>query len=267
MSSAKDSAIKANRERYESLRAAGQDAMPQALPPLTDPNGGPIPPDAIIGRGTVPGGWYTTLVLRRGEALRLINREGSSTATVIAWRQEDPSERINPADTVKVQWTAALRRGRVILSDMGRVVFSIVEDTCGAHDALAGGSRRGPDARGGQRNTRDNFISAVGKLGLDRRDIPPSISFFAPVQVDANGRFAWDGERRCAGDFVDLRAEMNLLVAISNCAHPLDPKGESAPGTLEFVRFRAPKAGPEDICRNAGREAERAFAATDRLFA
>jgi urea carboxylase-associated protein 2 len=270
MSSARESTVEANRQRYQSLRAAGQGATPRSLPPLTDRNGATIPPEAIIGRQTVPGGWYTTLALRRGEALRLVNIEGAATATIIAWRQEDTSERINAADTVKVQWTASLCRGRVILSDMGRVVFSMIEDTCGAHDVLAGGSRRNPDTNGcprGQRNTRDNFVAAVGKLGLDRRDIPPSVSFFAPVLVGANGGLAWNAEHHQAGDFVDLRAEMNLLVAISNCAHPLNPAGEVAPGPLDLVRYRAPAAGTENVCRNAGPEAARAFAATDRLFA
>ena len=86
----------------------------------------------------MPAGWYTTLRLRRSEVLRLVDLSGNATPALIAWRDGDPAERMNLADTVKVQWSAALRRGRIILSDMGRVMFSIVEDTCGAHDALVG---------------------------------------------------------------------------------------------------------------------------------
>ncbi|MFX5693267.1 DUF1989 domain-containing protein, partial [Acinetobacter baumannii] len=82
----------------------------------------------------------------------------------------DTSERLNHADTIKVQWAASLRKGRVILSDMGRVLFSIVEETTGgAHDTLAGASTVATnEARYHTttlRNTRDNFILAVGKLG------------------------------------------------------------------------------------------------------
>lgn len=265
----KAAAIAANRERYEALRAAGQGATPKALPPLTDAAAVALSDAAIIHREQVPGGWYWTASVRRGEALRLVNLEGTSTASVVAWRRDDTSERINPADTVKVQWTATLRRGRVILSDMGRVVFSIVEDTSGAHDALVGGSNAASNAAafgdGAFRNTRDNFVAAVGKLGLARRDIPPCIAFFAPVGVGAAGSFTWDGTKRRPGDLVDLRAEMDLLVAVSNCPHPLDPSGSYAPGPLEIVRFRPPPAGEDDPCRTAGPEARRAFAASDRL--
>src|SRR5262249_13890688 len=152
--------------------------------------GAPIAPQAIIAEDEIPGGWYHTLRLRRGEVLRVIDLTGTATPALIAWRQDDASERMNLADTVKVQWTAALQRGRVVLSDMGRVMLSVVEDTCGAHDALVGGSVPGGDALR-PRNTRANFIAAAGKLGLDRRDIPAALSLFAAVSVGADGGFAW----------------------------------------------------------------------------
>ena len=100
--------------------------------------------------------------------LRLIDVTGTATPALIAWREKNTSERINVADTVKVQWTAAVRSGRVILSDMGRVMLSIVEDTGGAHDALMGGSMPEPRCSDGAepRSTRENFLAATAKLGF-----------------------------------------------------------------------------------------------------
>src|ERR1700728_396752 len=132
--------IAENRRRYEELRAAGQELTPKGLPEPTSLDSAPIPPAAAIHRETVPSGWYTTLLLRRGEALRIIDDTGHASVSLLAWREEDPSERINCADTIKVQWSAAIWKGRVILSDMGRVVFSLIEDSCRAHDLLVGGS-------------------------------------------------------------------------------------------------------------------------------
>lgn len=255
--------IAENRARYEALRNAGQGETTRALPAATALDGAPIDEDAIVHREEIPAGWYWTTRLRRGEALRLVNGNGGASISLIAWRESDPSERINTADTVKVQWRAALGRGRMILSDMGRAMLSLVEDTCGLHDLLVGGSTAVTAAGG--RNTRDNFVAAVGKLGLDRRDIPMAVTFFAPVVVRQDGRFDWrDGVRR-PGDFVDLRAEMDLMVALSNCPHPLDPA--PAPGPVAAIRFRIPPAGPEDVCRTLGPEARRAYAATDRALA
>ncbi len=261
----------ANRRRYEELRSAGQELTPKGLPEPTALDGAPISPEAVIHRERVPGGWYTTLRLRRGEALRIVDDAGRASVSLLAWREEDTSERINCADTVKVQWSAAISKGRVIFSDMGRVMFSLIEDTSGAHDLLVGGSTPASTlAASGEttRNTRDNFLAAASKIGLDVRDIPPCITFFAPVSLDAGGRFAWKEARKRPGDFVDLRAEMNLIVVASNCAHPLDPAGHAASSQpVTLIRHRVPPATQDDLCRTASPEAARAFAFTDRLYA
>jgi uncharacterized protein len=260
--------IAENRRRYEELRAAGQELTPKGLPERTALDGAPILPDAVIHRESVPSGWYTTLLLRRGETLRIIDDAGQASVSLLAWREEDPSERINCADTIKVQWSAAVSKGRVVLSDMGHVVFSMIEDTCGAHDLLVGGSTPASvlAASGvSGRNTQENFLAAVSKIGLSVRDISPCITFFAPVALDAAGRFIWKEGCKRTGDFVDLRAEMNLIVVASNCAHPLNPS-QSAGGAATLIKHRAPAAAREDLCRATSPEAMRAFAFTDRLY-
>jgi uncharacterized protein len=260
--------IAENRRRYEELRAAGQELTPRGLPEPTALDGAPISPDAVIHREAVPSGWYTTLLLRRGDGLRITDDSGRASISLLAWREEDPSERINCADTIKVQWSAAISKGRVILSDMGRVVFSVIEDTSGAHDLLVGGSTPASvlaSTGASCRNTQENFLAAVSKIGLGVRDIPPCITFFAPVALDGGGRFLWQEGRKRAGDFVDLRAEMNLIVVASNCAHPLDPSPSA--GTVTLIKHCAPPPRSDDLCRAASPEAMRAFAFTDRLYA
>jgi uncharacterized protein len=259
--------VDANRVRYEELKAACQKNAPKALPGPTQRDAAGLVESAIIRRETVPGGWYWTTRLDRGDTVRLINVTGQSCINVLAWNAHDRSERLNHADTIKVQWAANLQKGRVIHSDMGRVLFSIVEDTSGKHDAVIGGSspesNRTRYGAGRHRNTRENFISAAAKLGLDRRDVHPCISFFAPVSVGIDGQFNWNEGIRRAGDFVDLRAEMDLLVALSNCPHPMDPSPEYAPGDVEIVRFRPTPAKGDDLCRTASAESIRAFANND----
>jgi uncharacterized protein len=257
------SQVDANRTRYEELKAAGQKNAPKALPGNTPRHAAAMVESNVIRREIVPGGWYWTTRLDRGDALRLINVAGRSCVSVLVWNAYDRSERLNHADTIKVQWAANLQKGRVILSDMGRVLFSIVEDTSGKHDAVVGGSspesNRTRYGAGRLRNTRENFISAAAKLGLDRRDVHPCVSFFAPVSVGADGQFRWNDGVRQVGDFVDLRAEMDLLVAVSNCPHPMDPSPAYAPGDVEIVRFRAELTKSDDLCRTASAENVRAF--------
>jgi hypothetical protein len=261
--------IAENRRRYEELRAAGQELTPKRLPEPTALEGAPISPEAVIHRETVPSGWYTSLLLHSGEALRIIDDAGKASVSLLAWRAEDTSERINCADTIKVQWSAAISKGRVILSDMGRVVFSLIEDTSGAHDLLVGGSTPASVLASSGiagRNAQDNFLAAASKIGLGVRDISPCITFFAPVALDAAGHFVWKEDRKRLADFVDLRAEMNLIVVASNCVHPLNPSPKTAGGPVTLIRHRVPAAGPQDLCRTASPEAIRAFAFTDRLY-
>jgi urea carboxylase-associated protein 2 len=256
-----------HRARYEALRLTAQTATAKALPPrspLDTPPAGPV-----LHRETIPGGWYWTTRLRPGESLRVATPTGTSSVAMIAWSVADSSERINVPDTIKLQWSAALRKGRLLLTDMGHVAFSIVEDSSGAHDTVIGPTTRastekalGADAG---RNSRDNFLAAASKLGLSRRDVPMCVSFFAPVAVDAQGRFVWHADRRRPGDFIDLRAEMDLWVVLSNAGHPLDPSPRREPSPVELTVFESPMPTANDACRNAGVEAERAFVYTGRL--
>ena len=180
---------------------------------------------------------------------------------MLAWSAADPSERLNLPDTIKVQWTTAIARGRVLFSDMGRVLFSVTEAASSAHDGLVGVSTAAANAArypGPTRNSRDNFILAAGKLGLDRRDIPSALTFFAPVRVDAAGKFTWRDDLRVPGDYVELRAEMDLTIALSNCPHPLDPDPVYAPSPVTVTRFRLPVAA-DDLCRTATAESMRGF--------
>ena len=257
----KDEEIAAHRARYEALKASGQ--APKAFPGPSVRPAPSITPDALIHREIVPGGWYWTTKLAAGETLRLQTGDAPASVALVAWRADDTSERLNCPDTVKVQWTSALAKGRVVFSEMGRVMFSIVEDSCACHDAIVGASNARSNARRygerALRNTRENFLIAAQKLGLGERDVPGCLSFFAPLRVDAEGRFVWHEARRTGGDFVDLRAEMDLLVAISNCPHPLDPAPDYAPAPVEAIRFRGVAVATDDLCRTATDEARRGF--------
>ena len=277
--------IAADRARYLAHQAKGLEAGARALPPASPVPAPAVDPSRVIWREAIPGGWYWTTRLKAGEVLRIAPEARTSTVApeartstvapeahtstvaLAVWSAADTTERMNLPDTVKVQWTTALGRGRVIFSDMGRVLLSIVEDSSGAHDALAGGSDAQTNARYGDprlRNTRENMVLAAAKLGLDRRDLPALLSLFAPVRVDETGRLGWRPELLSGQDWVELRAEMDLLVALSTCPHPLDPGPDYAPATMIATRLSAVPVADDDICRTATAEAVRGFQNTAR---
>jgi uncharacterized protein len=258
--------IAANRARYEEHQRQGLSAAPKALPGKSEKPAPAIAGEKVVHREIIPGGWYWSTRVKANEMLRISLDEGFSTLSLIAWNAEDTTERLNLPDTVKVQWTTGLAKGRVIFSDMGKVMFSIIEDSCGAHDVLMGGStassnaKKYPGANGpALRNTRDNFVLLATKAGLDKRDIPAALALFAPVRVDAEGKFLWKPELVSDGDYVDLRAEMDMIVGFSNCPHPLDPNPVYAPHAVTVTRLSASEPAADDLCRTATPEAVRGF--------
>ncbi len=252
-------AIAHYRARYEALRDAGTKVSAALTPTPRDAPG----PTEVLHDETIPGGWYAMVVLHRHQRLRLVNTDGTGAAALLVWSMTDPSERLSPADTLKVQWSAEIRRGRVLFSDMGRVMLSVTEDTSGAHDALMGGSTASSTLQqygpGPFRNTRDNFVVCAAKMGLSQRDIATCVTCFAPVSVAEEGRFTWRQDRRRPGDFIEFRAEMDVRIALSAAPHPLDPATAYAPGPIRMLRYQGPPTSEDDPCRAASIEARRGF--------
>jgi len=259
-----------HRQRYLELKARAQDANTRRPAQRLTENPRHIPAELVLTVETIPGGWYWTCRLARGITLRIVNDAATAGVSALLWNADDPSDRFNPADTVKVQWTARLGPGTLLLSDMGRVLASITDDRCGMHDGLAGGSTPQSNARkygvgSSARNTRDNFLLAAAKLGLGPRDVGPCATFFAPLVTDHEGRFVWKEGAVTPGDYVDLRAEMDLLVALSNCPHPLSPDAVREAHPVRAILWRSPSATVADFCRTSTEEAVRAFENTDSI--
>lgn len=252
-------AIAADRARYEEHQRKGLNAAPRALP---EPSPLPAPAlaaDRVLDTRAVPGGWYDVLRLAQGQSLRITAGGLGGSLSIAAWAAADTTERQNLPDTCKVQWTTDLRKGRVVFSDMGRVLFSITEDSSGAHDALSGGSPARAPFTPALRSTRENMLLAVAKLGLTKRDLPALLTFFAPVRVDAAGRFFWNPALLSGRDWLEIRAEADLRIAVSNDRHPLDPCPGAEVPAVTLTRLAACPIAPDDLCRTATAEAIRGF--------
>lgn len=238
------------------------------------PTDGPREATRLVLMETLRGGQMWSRVVARGERLRLTDLEGGACVAALFFNAKQPLERYNMPDTLKAQHIARLTAGNVLYSDMGRVLFSIVADTAGWHDTITGhltadASRKKYGAGTYQalrndffRNTRDNFLIELGKHGLGKRDVHANVNFFAKVAADADGNlsFAPSGG---AGASVELRAEMDVLVVLSNTPHPLDPSPKYAPKPVSLEVRLGPPAAEDDACRRSCPENERGFTLTE----
>jgi urea carboxylase-associated protein 2 len=215
----------------------------------------------------VAGGGYTHRVVARGTTLRLTDLDGDACAHLLLLRAGEPWERLNVADTVKIQWSAYLGVGQLLLSDQGRVLASLVADTSGRHDTLAGTSSRmrneyryGDGGTGGPTPAgRELLLLAAAKHGLGPRDLPPTLSFFKGVRVEPeSGALVWVGSEG-APTLVELRAELDLIVLIANTAHPVDPRPAWSCGVLEVLAWPGQPTDRGSWPATLTPEAERAY--------
>lgn len=235
-------------------------------------------PETLLFEEELRGGASFAHVLKRGTALRITDVEGGANVPATFFNFELLVERYNMPDTLKAQHTAHLTRGHCLYSDMGRILCSIIADTVGWHDPIgAHSTAESVRARFGEHgyqqyrndwytSTRENFLRELGKFGMDRRDLQGHVNFFSKVQVDAAGKMHFVAGNSKAGDFVELRAEMNTLVILDTNPHPLDPNPEYKPKPVHLRVSRVAAPGPDDYCRNFRPENGRGFANTERYF-
>lgn len=225
---------------------------------------------------TVPGGANWSHVVKRGTTLRLTDPGGGLNVSLLAFNPLFLMERLNLPDTLKAQHTAKLTAGHCLYSDMGRILLSIPRDSVGWHDPLAGHStRKTVEAAFGaapyqehrnrfHRNARDGFLQELGKYGLGLADLVMNVNFFSKVTVDESGAFHFVPNHSAPGSFVDLRAEMDTLVILNTCPHPLHPGGDYPHQPLELTVFSSPPPEADDVCRVSRPENARGFEITER---
>jgi urea carboxylase-associated protein 2 len=230
--------------------------------------------DQVVWEETLGPGEYAARKLARGTRVRLMNLEGDGCVQLLLLNADMPTERLNIADTVKVQWNAYLGKGKLLLSDMGRVLMSIVDDTCGKHDTFCGASNEKTNAKmygqGGNYspfpNARDRFLIALQKFGLSKKDIPPTISLFKTVRIEEDGTTTFIDKSSKAGDYVELRAEMNVILVLVNSPHVLDERKAYTATPVRITAWRGPVTPADDAVRNSTPEALRAFLNTEDFF-
>ncbi len=225
--------------------------------------------DRLVWAERVAGGNYSHRVLARGTVVRLTDVTGNACASVLLYNADQPHERLNVADTVKVQWQVYTGEGQLLLSDQGRVLATVVDDSSGRHDTIFGtsararnelrygsGSPHGPSPAG-----RELFKLAGAKHGLAPRDIAPCVSFFQGVRIRPDGSPEYLGSAG-AGAAVTLRMELPVILLLANTAHPLDPRTQYSSGPLDVLAWRGRPTTPEDPLWHRTPEGRRAFTNT-----
>lgn len=226
-------------------------------------------------RHDVPGGASWSLRLDRGAGLRLTALGADATVSMLVFSGADPLERLNVPDTLKAQMSARVYPPMVLMSDQGRALAAVTGSSLDWHDAVTGHStgahlaRFGPsdygrDRNGWRRSARDLLLDELYVHGLGERDLHATVNWFVKVAPagDQRGSLAFVPGHAAEGDWVDLRAEQDLLVVLSTAPHPLDPRPHWTPAG---VRADVTDTVPADPANAAFRaESARALLAAAR---
>lgn len=226
---------------------------------------------------TLPGSAHWSLRVRRGMQLRFTDLEGGANLSLLMYNPEDLLERYNAPDTLKGQHTFKLTRGNCLYSDMGRVFASMVDDDFGWHDTVCGTlSEKSLKKKYQVRSYQDchnqwtlsgehSFLTELAKYGLGERDLAANLNLFSKVITDDDGNLVFDASAARAGASVTLRFEMDTLVILHTCPHPLNPAQEYPMKPVQVEMLNAAPLSDDDYCKHFRPENGRAFE-NNRLY-
>jgi uncharacterized protein len=195
-------------------------------------------------RQVIRAGDYWLHRIEKGGTLRIVDVEGNQAADTLFFNAADVAERYSAVDTVREQRNVYLSCGSKLLSTAGNIMAQIVADTVGRHDTLGGACaaesnsvRYALDKRA-MHACRDSYLLAVAehdRLGLGKRDLSHNINFFMNVPVTPEGGLTFADGLSGPGQYVELRAAMDIIVLISNCPQLNNPCNAYNPTPLEVL--------------------------------
>jgi len=200
--------------------------------------------EQAVSREIVPAGDYYMKVVKAGQTVRLLDLEGNQAADTLFYNAHDPSERYSAMDTVREQGNVYLTTGSKLISNDGNVMLEIVADTCGRHDTLGGACAtesntvRYAHDKKCMHACRDSWMLAVAEneqFGMSKRDITHNINFFMNVPVTSDGGLSFADGISAPGKYVELRAEMDVIVLVSNCPQLNNPCNGYNPTPIEVL--------------------------------
>jgi urea carboxylase-associated protein 1 len=180
-------------------------------------------------------------LIKKGQMLQVIDLEGKQVMDLVCFSLERPSEKFWVANTAKLNNTPYLTTGHVLYSDYANKMLTIVEDTVGVHDMACGSCCAEIDlVRYGVKDhfgCMENLTEVLREFGIPRRDIPMSFNIFMNAPIEENGSFSIKEPVSKPGDYIVLKAEMDLIVGMSNCPQDLNPCNGWNPTPLKIAIF------------------------------
>ncbi|MFT5421247.1 MAG: urea carboxylase-associated protein 1 [Candidatus Endobugula sp.] len=200
-------------------------------------------------REIVDAGAYYIGVVKAGETFRIVDIEGNQAADTLFFNASNTSERYSAMDTIREQGNVYLTTDSELRSNKNNVMLKVVADTCGRHDTLGGACSTESNTvrydleKRCMHACRDSWMLAIAEnpgYGISKRDISHNINFFMNVPITTEGGLTFEDGISAPGKYIELRAEIDVIVLISNCPQLNNPCNGYNPTPVEFLVWAAP---------------------------
>lgn len=211
-----------------------------------------LDPEAAVVDEICPSGEPWVKVVKKGQVFRIVDLEGNQAVDTLFYNASDVRERYSATDTIRRHKQLYLTTGSKLYSNYGNVMLAIVADTCGRHDTVGGACAaesntvRYATEKFPMHSCRDSFLHALAHeavcedLGMTKRDIPSNINFFMNVPVSEDGGLEFVDGVSAPGKYVEMKAEMDVVVLISNCPQLNNPCNAYNPTPIRLLVWDDP---------------------------
>jgi uncharacterized protein len=204
-------------------------------------------PATALYNETLAAGEPWLYLVKKGQVLRILDLEGNQAVDTLFYNANDTAEHYSATDTLRAQGNIYLTTGSRLLSNEGNVMLTILADTCGRHDTLGGACAAESNTvryaleKRYMHSCRDNYLIALAESDTDmtKRDLVSNVNFFMNVPVTPAGGLTFADGISAPGKYVELRAEMNLYVLISNCPQLNNPCNAYNPTPAQLIIWDA----------------------------
>ena len=204
-------------------------------------------PEASLHSFIVEAGDPFVLEIKQGQVVRIVDLEGNQAVDTIFYNAHDYADRYSAQDTIREQRNIYLTTDTKLLSTNGNVLLTVTADTCGRHDTLGGACAAESNmvrydlTKRSMHACRNSFLKGLQlwNHGMDKRDITSNINFFMNVPVTPEGKLTFEDGVSDAGKYVELRAEMDVLMVISNCPQLNNPCNGYNPTPVQILIWDA----------------------------
>jgi uncharacterized protein YcgI (DUF1989 family) len=161
--------------------------------------------------------------VQKGQIIRVIDVAGGQVSDLVCFARQDIEEYLSSGRTIDYNEKLFLSTGDILYSNRSNPMITVFDDSVGKHDFLfAPCSREMFRLTYGKiephPNCLDNLTTALGQYGVKAFQIPTAFNIFMNVEVSTSGKIMVKPPLSKAGDYMDLRAEMDVIVGVTACA-------------------------------------------------